>query len=302
MKWKTFGLKLTLWTLLIYAFLTMPATAAENKKGDLTWTGCGITRKAFMAECADAYQKQKGITITLSGGGATRGIRAAASGLADLGGSCRPAKPDLSDEEKGVKMTQVAWDALVIIVHPDNPINNLTTDQVSTIFKGKIRNWKDVGGKISQIKVVVRPGKISGVGYMARTLLFNDPNFNFYPRAISMKSSGPVEKAIEKTKNAIAITGVSSARKRKVKIIRLNGLDPTKANIISTKYPYFRPLYLMARGEPIGEIRVFLDWILSQIGQKVISEQGTVNMEEGKDLFSKFKYWEHTESIRNYPK
>jgi len=273
----------------------------REKKGDLTWTGCGITRKAFMAECADAYQKQKGITISLSGGGATRGIRAAASGHADLGGSCRPAKPDLSDEEKGVKMTQVAWDALVIIVHPDNPVNNLTTDQVSAIFKGKIRNWKDIGGKIGPIKVVVRRGKINGVGYMARNLLFNDPNFNFYPRAISLKSSSPVEKAIEKTIDAIAITGVSSAIKRKVKILKLNGTDPTKSNITSAKYPYFRPLYLMTRGEPAGEIRTFMDWILSLAGQKVISEQGTVNLEEGKDLFKKFKYWEHTDLIRNYP-
>jgi len=301
MKHKTSGLKQTLWALLICTFLTMPA-AAGNKQGDLTWTGCGITRKAFMAECADAYQKQKGITISLSGGGATRGIRAAASGMADLGGSCRPAKPDLSDEEKGVKMTQVAWDALVIIVHPDNPVNNLTTDQASAIFKGKMRNWKDVGGQIGPIKVVVRRGKINGVGYMARNLLFNDANFNFYPRAISLKSSGPVEKAIERTKNAIAITGVSSAIKRKVKILKLNGLAPSKANIISAKYPYFRPLYLMTRGEPIGETLTFLDWVISPAGQKVISEQGTVNMEEGKDLFKKFKYWEHTDLIRNYPK
>ncbi len=149
---------------------------------------------------------------------------------------------------------------------------------------------------------MVRRGKISGVGYMARNLLFNDPNFNFYPRAVSLKSSGPVEKAIEKTKNAIAITGVSSAIKRKVKIIRLNGVDPTKSNIINAKYPYFRPLYLMTRGEPSGEIRAFLDWVLSSAGQKMISEQGTVNLEEGKDLFTKFKYWEHTDLIRNYPK
>jgi len=291
-----------LWVLLICAFLAMPVAAVGQKKENLTWTGCGITSKAFMAECADAYQKQKGITITLSGGGATRGVRATASGLADLGGSCRPAKPDLSDEEKGIKMTHVAWDALVLIVHPDNPINNLTTDQASAIFKGKIRNWKDVGGKISPIKVVVRRGKISGVGYMARNLLFNDPNFNFYPRAVSLKSSGPVEKTIERTENAIAITGVSSAIKRKVKILRLNDLEPAKVNIISTKYPYFRPLYLMTRGEPTGEIRAFLDWILSPVGQKLISEQGTVNLEEGKDLFKKFKYWKHTDLIRNYPK
>ena len=94
----------------------------------LKWTGCGITKKAFMKEAAAAYEQKTGIKIKLSGGGATKGIRFANSGMADLGGNCRPALKDrFPAEESNAYMTVVAWDALVPVVHPDNPVGSLTS-------------------------------------------------------------------------------------------------------------------------------------------------------------------------------
>lgn len=100
--------------------------------------------------------------------------------------------------------------------------------------------------------------------------------------------------------NATGISGVSSARKCKVKLLALDGVKPTKKNIAKGIYPLFRPLFLMTKGEPAGDVRDFLDWILSDEGQKVISDQGTVNLEEGRGLVKKFRHWEHTNLIRNY--
>lgn len=275
--------------------------AQEVKKNDVVWIGCGVTKKAFLAEAATVYEENTGNHIEVIGGSATLGIRDAASGKADIGGACRPCKPEMSDKETGVKMTHVAWDALVIIVHPENPIYNLSTKQVKKIFSGKIRNWKEVGGGDLPIVVVARRGKTSGVGYMARKLIFGDERAEFTRHAIRLKSSGPVEKRVEETRNAIAISGVSSAKKRKVDIPALNGVKPVKKNIANGRYPLFRPLYLITKGEPKGESKMFMDWILSDEGQKVISEQGTTNLKEGEGLVSKFKYWEHTDKIRNLP-
>jgi len=270
------------------------------EKADITWTGCGITRKAFMAECAEAYKKSTGKVIVLSGGGAKKGIRDAAAGKADIGGSCRPCLPVLYPKwESNVLMTHVAWDALVIMVHPANPVTNLTTDQVTKIFKGKIKLWKEVGGENAPVTVVTRRGKVNGVGYMARKMLFNDRHANFSRFSINLKSSAPVEKKVESVENATGISGVSSARKRKVKLLALDGMEPTKKNIANGIYPLFRPLFLMTK-EPTGDVRDFLDWILSDEGQKVISDQGTVNLEEGRGLVKKFRHWEHTNLIRNY--
>jgi phosphate transport system substrate-binding protein len=275
-----------------------PATAANP--ADIVWRGCGITRKAFMAEAAEAYRKKTGINISINGGGATLGIRTAAGGKADIGGSCRPAKPDISDLEKGVRMIHVGWDALVVMVHPENPVQNLSVEQLYNIMTGKIRNWSEVGGSNEPILVVVRVGKMSGVGYMGRKMLFDDPRANFYRRAINLKSSGPVEKKVEKRVNAIGISGVSSAKRRNVKLLSLNGVAPTKTNVSNGTYPFYRPLYLITKGAPQGKVKKFMDWLLSSDGQKVVSDQGTVNLAEGSKLAGSYKYWEHTDLIINY--
>lgn len=287
---------------LFFSSITIGTAVASDSasKTDLIWRGCGITKVAFMAEAAAAYKKKTGKVISITGGGATLGIRTTAAGRTDIGGSCRPVKPDISDLEKGVYMTHVGWDALVVMVHPDNPVKNLSVEQLYRIMTGDIKNWNEVGGDNDEILVVVRTGKMSGVGYMARKMLFDDPRANFYRRAINLQSSGPVEQKVEHRKNAIGISGVSSAKRRKVKLLSLNGLAPTKENIISGSYPFYRPLFLMTKGEPKGEIKLFLDWLLSPEGQKVVSDQGTVNLAEGAALSKTYKYWEHTDLILNY--
>ena len=86
------------------------------------------------------YTKKTGKNILLSRGGATKGIREVAAGRADIGGSCRLSRPDLTDFEKGVVMTLVAWDAFVAMDHPNNSVQSLTVDQLFKIIKGRTRN------------------------------------------------------------------------------------------------------------------------------------------------------------------
>jgi phosphate transport system substrate-binding protein len=137
---------------------------------------------------------------------------------------------------------------------------------------------------------------------MKRKMLFNDIDVKFYSRALVLRSSGDLEKKIETSKNAIAVTGISSGKKCKVKFLALDGAEPSKENIAKGKYPLFRPLYLMTQPNPSPKVKKFLDWILSSEGQKIISEQGTVNLEEGKELVEKYKHWEHLNLVRNNPK
>ena len=272
----------------------------------LIFKGCSIIRRAFMSEVAAAYEKAGEKKINVMGGGATLGVRSVAAGDADIGGACRPCLPDMFNEEKGVYMTQIAWGALVFITHPSNPVNNVTLEQGKDILLGKITNWKQVGGPDKPIRAVIRSqvpehgGKLSGSGYMFRLMVFNNPNIEYTENALFFKHSAELEETIEKIEYTFAITGVSSARKRKVKILNLNGVQPTKANIGSGKYPLFRPLYLITKGEPSGEVKKFIDWLLSKEGQRIVSEQGTVNLIEGKSLKKGFKYWVHTELITNY--
>ena len=278
---------------------------SQEENTRLVWKGCGISRKAFMAECAQAYEEKTGTHIELIGGGATLGIRATLAGDADIGGTCRPSLPNIfPNQESGGYLTQVAWDAICFITHPGNPVNGITIQQARDILTGKINNWRQVGGPDHPIVVIYRIqteiGKFSGVGYMTRRFLFDDPYVEFTEKALYFRDSGLVEKNVENIPWAFAPDGVSSARRRNVKILALDGVPCTKENVAKGIYPFFRPLYLITRGKPTGELKKFLDWIISDEGQAVISAVGTVTLKEGQVLKEKFKFWEHTESILNF--
>lgn len=272
----------------------------------VVFKGCSIIRRAFMTEAAVAYEKISGIRISVMGGGATLGIRSVAAGDADIGGSCRPPLPDRFEQEKGVYMTQVGWDALAFVTHPDSLVEGVTLEQVRGILLGTITNWKEVGGPVKTIIPVLRrqvpeeEGERSGVGFMTRLMIFNDPETSFTDKALFFRDSSEIEEAVERLEHTFAVTGVSSARKRRVKILKLDGVEPTKSNIVSGRYPLYRPLYLMTRGRPKGEAGKFLDWLLSNDGQQVVAAQGTVNPEEGRGLKENFKSWLHTELVTNY--
>ena len=209
-------------TLFLFILVSVgQVNAAVNAPADnntISWAGCGITKKAFMKELAKAYESRTGVKVKLQGGGATKGIRQTAALTVDMGGSCRMSLPETDRSELHAGLHPVAWDALAIIANKKNPVNNLTTAQIKKIYTGKITNWKQLGGVDAPIRLYVRRGKISGVGYAIRQYIFKDSNFEFVTdKKYVTKSSGPLEKAVVKDPYAMGITGVSSARKRNVK-------------------------------------------------------------------------------------
>lgn len=250
----------------------------------MKWVGCGISKKAFMGPLAAAYEKKTGAKIRLEGGGATRGIVDVAEGKADMGGTCRHVLP--RQEERGVKLIPVGWDALVVLVHPSNTVKNLSLDQLKDIYTGKVTNWKQVGGADRKILVVARSGKISGVGRMFRELVFKNPEQEFTPAARIVEESAGVEQEVERDQGAIAVSGVSSAQKRAVKLVQVNGKAPTDENIKDGSYLLYRPLYLVVKQQASDEVGKFVAFALSDAGQAVIAGEGTVNLKEGARLWA----------------
>lgn len=205
------------------------------------------------------------------------------------GGACRhrltTATGEINEQEVNAKLVQVAWDALVVIINPANKVDSITIDQLKKIYNGEITKWSELGGINKPIGVIARQGKNSGVGHMFRRIVFNDPELTYKSRTLRVKSSGPLEKKVEKMSTAIGVTGISSAKRRKVKFLSLNGIAPTKENIATGKYTLFRPLYLVVNKQSTSEEALaFIKYALSKEGQAIISQQGTVNMEEGHAL------------------
>jgi phosphate transport system substrate-binding protein len=270
-----------------------PAHAATDKP--LTWAGCGISKNAFMAEMAAAYKKKTGVEIDFKGGGATKGIRDVSSHKVDIGGTCRhviedPETLSTLPDERRVQLTPVAWDALVAIVHKDNPVNSLTLQQIRDIFTGKVTNWKELGGRDAPLELYVRKGKISGVGRTKRELIFNNYDQEFVAKHV-VDESATLEKDMVTNPNGIGITGVSSARKvKEAKILKLEGKEATYENIKNGEYLLYRPLYMvtyMGRN-PDPRVKNFLDFVMGPDGKAVMRKVGTVPYEDAIALWLKY--------------
>ena len=270
--------------LLTVIIIGQPVLALSQET--LTWAGCGITKKAFMAELAKGFEEKTGVKIKLEGGGATRGIRDAAEGLIDMGGSCRMNLPLSNPSELYVTLHPVAWDGLAVLVHPSNPVQRISSEQLKKIYTGKLTNWKSLGGPDRPIEVYVRNGKISGVGYALRQYLFRDSNKTFYSTR-QFRSSGPLEKAIEKSPYAIGVSGVSSARKRKVQIIGLDDIVPSPENIKAGLYGLYRPLYIVTPPRPTGRVKEFIKFATSKKGRQIMRDNQTVPYHDAIGLASK---------------
>jgi phosphate transport system substrate-binding protein len=259
-----------------------PSIAGEDNN-TIRWAGCGITKKAFMKELAQAYEKKTKVKVILEGGGATRGIRDAVGLKIDMGGTCRMTLPEADMSEMHATLYPVAWDALAVISNKNNPINNMTMKQIRKVYTGKITNWKQLGGPDAPIHLYARKGMISGVGYAIRQYVFQDSTKKFHTRYM-VRSSGPLEKAVEKDPYAMGITGISSARKRKVKIQNFDGKTPSYQNVKNGDYGLYRPLYLVTGAAPSKKVRDFLAFATSDEGREIIRENGTVPYRDGLHL------------------
>ena len=286
-------------TVMLMAFLTFSSNFVYADS-TLVWMGCGISKKAYMGKMAKIYTERTGMEFRMAGGGATKGIRLTKSGKAHVGGSCRFAllQPDGTPESsEDVRMIHVAWDALAVVVNKDNPIDDISLKELTDIFQGKIVNWQEIGGPDRPVQLLVREGTISGVGRLFRQLVLNNLTYEYPKSASFFASSGPLERNLQKRKSlaaGIAITGISSAKKTKLKVLTIDGVGPTPENIARGDYPLFRPLYLVIDKNADVEAKKFVLFVLGEEGQEIIASQGTVNRQQGKTLE---KLWQ----AKNYP-
>jgi phosphate transport system substrate-binding protein len=264
--------KLLLASMMCLIFVIGPAVAAENVVIKGSTTVLPITQAAL-----EAYMKaHPGVNISLSGGGSGEGIKGLIDRTADIATSSREIKPKEVElaKSKGVNPVAhtVAIDALTPIVHPRNKVDGLTTDQLSQIYQGKIRNWKEVGGDDLQIVVVSRDSS-SGTFESWGHLVLNDAKVS--PRAQMQASSGAVVQAISKNRYAIGYVGIGYLNKS-VKALTVNGVQASAKTALSKEYPVARPLYMYTDGQPAGVVAGFINFVLSPAGQKLVAREGFV--------------------------
>ncbi len=208
-------------------------------------------------------------------------------GSTQLGASSRPINEAEQREAKrlGLRLREwvIAYDGIVLLVHPSNPLPSLSLDQASRIFQGKIRNFKEVGGPDRPIEIVARPS-YSGTHAFFKEKVLRKGNSKgpeeFAESTRFIEHSAAIVDQLAANPNAISFLGLGWAKPsiRAVPVAGKSG-SPKVASVESIRdgsYPIFRPLYLYSNGEPQAEARNLLGFILSEAGQRQVAENGFV--------------------------
>jgi phosphate transport system substrate-binding protein len=221
----------------------------------------------FAEKLADQYMiAHNNIVITVQGGGSAVGIQSANSGAAQIGMADLVTLPQ---EAKDLTATVVAKDGIAIVVNPQNKITGLTTDQVRDIFNGKITNWKEVGGADLPITVVSREAG-SGTRSSFEQII---TGISLKKDALIQDSNGTIRETIANDANLIGYVSHGLINE-KIKPLKVDDQECTSESIVAGNYKLVRPIYLLVKGKIEGEIKNFIDYILSDEGQKTIKDKG----------------------------
>ena len=235
----------------------------------LTFDGAVSIGENIMPDMAKAFQAKTGITFTsIKSAGSSVGFKSGMDGTVDVGGVAR----QLTTSEKGLKPYYqiIGYDAVALFVHKNNPVKGLTSEQTKSIFLGKIKNWKDVGGKDAPITAVcpdktARPGIVSN--FVSLVMSNVDP-----VNVKSFQGQHAHTEYLEKDENAITFDSFSFTSSL-IKPILIDKIEANTKNIASGDYPVSLPLILVTKKVPSGDLKKFFDFVLSDEGQAIIGKK-----------------------------
>jgi len=263
---------------------------ASGAAGEVTIQNKGSDTMVNLAQAwAEEHKKvSPNVDVEVSGGGSGQGIAALIKGTIDIANCSRNMKPQEIEQAKKntgkePKEFVVGHDALAIYVHKDNPLNEITFEQLADIFAegGKITKWSELGVKLSGGDDVVRVSRQSSSGTYEffREHVLNKKDFKLGSR--DMNGSKEVVELIAGTPTAIGYSGMGYATSH-VKMLKVSArtgqsaMAPTPDNALSGAYPIARSLLCYTLGAPEGELKKYLDWMMSDAGQKIVANCGYV--------------------------
>jgi len=237
---------------------------------------------------AETYASvQPNVRISVTGGGSGTGIVALINGTADIANASREMTPGEFAAAKAKGFTPVeftvARDAIAVVVDPANPVNGLTLKQISDIYVGNITNWREVGGDDRPIVLLSRESNSGTYVYFLENVVRlgqKDSKLLFSPDTLLMPSSEGISAEIRQNPNAIGYDGLGyvTPDQKTLAVAREEGnpyVLPSIATVNDGSYPISRPLYMYTAGEPTGEVKAYIDWVLTA-GQAVIPQLGFV--------------------------
>jgi phosphate transport system substrate-binding protein len=257
------------------AMMALPLGAVAQD--EISYSGSSTIGTGILVEggAVKAFEGKTGIKFkSVEQPGSGKGIKALIDGKVTLGGASRALRPD---EKKELMSHTIGYDAIAVFVHKNNPVKNLSKSQLQGIFSGKIKNWKEVGGKNAPI----HPNTEILGNKRATTEFFQEHVLDGAPYGAGFKEIDlPRDQIVEIANDENGICGVSLGLqastsadvKGKVKAISVNSVEPTDRDVKSGTYMISRPLVLATKGLPKGDVKKFIDFMQSREGQEIVSK------------------------------
>ena len=286
-------LKVGIGTLALTSLVILPIGCKRNKQAQKTViqnTGSDTMVNLAQAWAEDYAKLAPNVSVEVSGGGSGTGIAALINGTVDISNCSRKVEP--SEIEKAKQNTgkepkeyMVGYDALAVYVHKDNPMEQITLEQLADIYaeNGKITKWSQLSIKMpSGQDEIIRVSRQSNSGtyhYFREAILGKGRDFKLGSR--DLHGSKDVVELVSKTPTAIGYSGMGYATKE-VKMLRVakklgeTAFAPTVENTLNNTYPIARPLFMYTLGEPAGEVKKYMEWAHSDVGQQIVLKSGYV--------------------------
>lgn len=225
---------------------------------------------------AEAYMDNNpDADITVRGGGSGTGIAALIDGATDIADASRPMKDKeiKTAREKGVNPVAhiVARDGIAVVVHPENPIKEISIENIKAIYTGEISRWDKIGSK--GMIVVVSRDAASGTFEAFNELALNNAKLTI--AALMLASNLEIARTVAQTPGAIGYIGLGYLTDE-VKALKVEGILPSEKTVNDNSYPLARPLFMYTNGKPKGLAKSLIDFIMSSTGQQIVKEAGFV--------------------------
>lgn len=227
------------------------------------------------------------VRISVTGGGSGTGIAAMINGTVDIANASRGMKPEeiAAAEDNGISPVEfvVARDAIAVVVHPSNPVDGLTLQQISDIYTRKITRWSQVGGEDRPIVLLSRESNSGTYVYFLENVIRmgeKESELLFSPDTLLMPSSEGISAEVRQNPNAIGYDGLGYVTPDQKMLAVARDADgpyvlPSIEVVNDGSYPISRPLYMYTAGKPTGEVQAYMEWLLGD-GQVLVSELGFV--------------------------
>ncbi len=241
-----------------------------SKPSEKLVVGGSTSVLGLMEELASNYED---LPVEVQGGGSSVGVQGVVNGTFDLGMASR----ELKASETEVVGTPIAYDGIVVITHPDNPLQDLSLDQVKAIFTGKITNWQELGGADSEIAVIAREEGSGTRGAFEEIVDFDSSEL--VSNSQIQKTTGGVIQGISNNKQAIGYISLGSVSEL-IKPLSINGVEASAANIKNDSYALYRPFLIVTNNEATSKHEAYIDYLLSDEAQVIVSANGFVSIEK----------------------